>query len=322
MPDLVTLGESMLRFSTPLGDALERATQLDVNVAGTESNVAVAVSRMGMSAGWLSRLPDNPLGRLAVNTIAAQGVDVSRVVWTAQGRMGTYYLEIGSPPRANRVIYDRANSATAAMSPDDIDWTYVASARVLHLTGITPALSPSCMATVQRAVEVARQHNVLISFDINYRAKLWSPQDAAAGLSPLIQGVQILRMGYDEAQALFGREAGDSEATARALHTRFEAHLVVLTDGSNPAVAFDGVTLYRHNCFPITTIVDPIGAGDAFTAGFLVGYFESDRNVARGLAFGQAYAALKLTYTGDIPWCTRADVEALIRTQPGDIGWR
>ncbi len=317
MPDLVTLGESMLRFSMPVGGALERATRLDVNVAGAESNVAITARRMGLSTGWVSRLPDNPLGRLVSNTVASQGVDTSRVVWAQQGRMGTYYLEIAAPPRANRVIYDRAGSAITAITTDEVDWDYIGQARALHLTGITPALGPACAAVVQRAVDVARQRNVILSFDLNYRAKLWSPAEAAAHLTPLIQGVHILRAGADEARALFGL-AGDAAQVARQLQARFDSHIALVTDGNRPAAACGGGNVYTRECHPVQ-IVDEIGAGDAFSAGFLVKYLETG-DVEHSLAFAQALAALKLTYSGDLAWCTRQDVEALLANTSS--GWR
>lgn len=317
MPDLVTLGESMLRFSTPVGGALERATHLDVNVAGAESNVAITARRMGLSTGWVSRLPDSPLGRLVSNTLASQGVDISRVIWAQQGRMGTYYLEIAAPPRANRVIYDRAGSAITEITTDEVDWDYVGQARILHLTGITPALGAACAAVVQQAIDIAHRRSVTISFDLNYRAKLWSPDQAAARLTPLIQGVHILRAGADEARALFGME-GDAAQVARQLRARFNSRIALVTDGNRPAAACDESNVYTCDCHPVQ-IVDEIGAGDAFSAGFLVKYLETG-SVEHSLWFAQALAALKLTYSGDLAWCTRQDVEALIANT--SFGWR
>ncbi len=317
MPDLITFGESMLRLSAPVGHALERAAQLDLHVAGAESNVAITASRMGLSAGWISRLPDNPLGRLVAHTVQSQGVDVSRVVWSSQGRMGTYYVEFGSTPRPNQVIYDRAGSAVTEINPVEVDWDYIASAHVLHLTGITPALSPSCAAVVEQAIQLAHERGIMISFDLNYRAKLWSPSTAATALEPLLPGVHILRMGRDEAQALFGLQS-DTEQIAREVYARFRPRVAVVTDSGNPAVAFDGTTLSRVDCYTVA-IVDEIGAGDAFTTGFLVGYLEHN-SIERGLQFAQALAALKLTYAGDIAWCTRSDVEALM--QKHVASWR
>lgn len=307
----------MLRLSTPVGHALQRATQLDVNVAGAESNVAITASRMGLNAGWISRLPDAPLGHLITDTLESQGVDISRVIWTPEGRVGTYFVEFGSPPRSNRVIYDRAHSAVTLIHPDEVDWDYLATARLVHLTGITPALSPTCAEVVRRMIGVAHGHHTPISFDVNYRSKLWRPADAAASIGPLLQGVQILRTGRDEAEALWGLQ-GTAEDVARELKARFEPAVVVVTDAGNPAVAFDGNTLARHDCYAVR-IVDEIGAGDAFTAGFLVSYLEHG-DIERSLQFGQALAAFKLTYTGDIAWCTRGEVEALINRR--ESGWR
>jgi 2-dehydro-3-deoxygluconokinase len=306
----------MLRLSPPSGSTLERAVQLNVNVAGAESNVAISASRMGLSTGWISRLPESPLGRLVSSTIASQGVDISRVVWTAQGRVGTYYLELANAPRANRVIYDRAGSAVTQMTPEDIDWEYVTSARIVHLTGITPALSPSCAAIIKRTIEIAQTKGTLISFDVNYRGKLWSSNEAAAALDPLLNGIHILRAGADEARLIFGLQ-GSTEQVIRALWARYQPKIVVVTDGAEPALAFDGTTLHERPCHPVS-IVDEIGAGDAFMAGFLVGYLEN--GIAHGLEFGQALAALKMTFAGDLAWCSRGEVEALISKQAPN--WR
>src|SRR5919204_1373052 len=156
--DLVTIGETMLRLATPVGVPLERATELEVEVAGAESNVAVAFSRLGYRTGWVSRLPANAMGRLVVNRILEHRVDVSRVLWADRAsRLGLYYLEASAPPRPGRVIYDRADSAFAQIDPDEVDWQYVAGARRLHLTGITPVLSPSCLALVRRALAEAKK---------------------------------------------------------------------------------------------------------------------------------------------------------------------
>ncbi|HET6947965.1 MAG TPA: PfkB family carbohydrate kinase, partial [bacterium] len=135
MPDVVTIGETMLRISAPPGVPLEAASHLFVHVAGAESNVAVAMSRLGTSAGWISRLTDNPLGRRIYRDIRSHGVDVSRVLWTRADRIGTYFLELGRIPRPGRVIYDRAGSAMAMVSPDEVDWVYVREAKVVHLSG-------------------------------------------------------------------------------------------------------------------------------------------------------------------------------------------
>lgn len=308
MPDVVMLGESMIRLSTPGGEALERARSLRVEVAGAESNTAVGLSRMGVSVGWISRLANNGLGRRITYDLKANGVDISRVLWADDGRVGTYYLETGSAPRPSRIVYDRAGSAVAHIDPDEIDWAYVREARLVHLTGITPALSANCRALVERAIVEAKATGKSVSFDVNFRGRLWSPDEARACLDDLLPGVDILLCGRGDAGTVFGL-ADEAEACAQALSERFATPVVVVTDDERGAVACVNGEIIREVGYDVD-ILDPIGAGDAFAAGFLAGYLEE--GVTLGLAYGNAMAALKLTYHGDLPWSTREDVLALI----------
>src|SRR5438445_13067239 len=142
----------MLRLSALPGVPREQAPQLDVHVAGAQSNVAIALCRLGTTAGWISRLVDTPLGRRIVNELRGHGVDVSRVLWAPDGRIGIYFLEQGIPPRQHRIIYDRAQSAMALLDPNDVDWGLVRSARLLNLTGIRPTLSAACRAAPVHAL--------------------------------------------------------------------------------------------------------------------------------------------------------------------------
>lgn len=331
MLDVVTLGETMLRLSSPATLRLEQSSILNVDVAGAESNVAVALSRLGLQTGWVSRLTANPLGRMVVNKIREHGVDVSGVLWTDEARVGTYYLEIGHAPRPNMVIYDRAHSAFSLINVEEVDWGYVADTRVLHLTGITPGLSLNCRTLIQRALQVARHAGQIVTFDLNYRAKIWSPKEAAGVLGEILPSVDILLGGREEVQTVFGLE-GTSVDVAVALRDRFGIDLVVLSEGEQGAIAHDDEPHF-HEAYEVE-IVDRVGAGDAFAAGFLYGYLYNGRSmdqpetmlarplgtVDRGLAFGMALAALKLTHHGDLSWCTRDDVLNLIhRRQPG---WR
>lgn len=314
MPEVVTIGETMLRLSAPPGNALEQASHFLVHVAGAESNVAVTLSRLSVPAGWISRLTDNALGRRIYREIRAQGVDVTRVLWTPGERVGTYFLEMGMSPRPGRVIYDRAGSAMASVDPDDVDWAYVRQARLIHLTGITPGLSPSCRSLVTRAVEEARAGGLAISFDVNYRAKLWSPTDAASTLAPLLSQVQILICTSADARLLFGLE-GDAAGSARELRDMFRSLIAVVTDGIRCAAAHPG-GISKRDGYRVDA-ADRVGAGDAFAAGFVHGFLKQD--VERGLEYGTALAALKHTYCGDIAWVTEEDVQTLIT---GRENWR
>lgn len=314
VPDVITIGETMLRLSAPAGVALEQAPYFLVHVAGAESNVAVATSRMGTSAGWVSRLVDNPLGRRIHNEIRGQGVDVSRVLWTHNDRVGTYFAELARPPRVGRIVYDRAGSAMAGINPEQVDWSYLRQGRIVHLTGITPGLGPSCLQLVTRAMQEARSGGQIISFDVNYRSRLWEVPEAAAVLSPLLRQVGILISTAADAHRLFDIDGGAAEV-AEALRGRFGADITVVTSGAHFAAA-DGARTYQREGFAVETL-DRIGAGDAFAAGFLHGYLTE--GVEQGLSYGAALAALKHTYYGDIASVSAEDVQMLLM---GDDDWR
>lgn len=205
--DVVTLGETMVRFSPPLGESLESAPVFHADPAGAESNVAVALARLGIKVGWISRVPDNPIGRRVVGQIRHHGVDTSRVIWASGQRMGTYYIEPGRLPRATIAIYDRSGSAFSHIDPDEVDWAYIRQANWLHLTGITPALGAGPCRTIKRAIEEATDSGATISFDVNYRAKLWSPEEAATILTPFLGQASIIQCAIRDATLLFGTPA-------------------------------------------------------------------------------------------------------------------
>jgi 2-dehydro-3-deoxygluconokinase len=183
----------MLRFSPPLGETFESASTFQVDPGGAESNVAVAQARLGLRVGWVSRVPDNALGQRVVGEIRRHGVDTSRVIWAQGERVGTYYIDLGRPPRSTNVIYDRAGSAFSRIEPGQVDWAYVRQASWLHLSGITPALGAGPRRTIEQAIQEAVSHNRVVSFDVNYRARLWTPEEAAAVLAPLLSRVTIIQ---------------------------------------------------------------------------------------------------------------------------------
>ncbi len=314
--DVVTLGETMLRFSVGDGQGLEAAGTYRVDVAGAESNVAINLARLGLRTGWVSRLPDNPLGRKVANDLRRHGVDVSSLIWApGEERQGAFFVEFAPSPRGTQVIYDRVGSAFSRIQPDGVDWAYVRAARWLHLTGITPALGPGPLATVERAMAEASVAGLTISFDVNHRARLWSAERAAKGLAPLMSKADVLICALRDAVALF-RAPEDAEGAVIALHRRFRPTITLVTLGDQGAIAFDG-ELHRQPALPVETI-DPIGSGDAFAAGFIAGYLEG--GVDRGLTFGVGLAALKRTYRGDVTWGSRRQLlAALDQAQRGVV---
>jgi 2-dehydro-3-deoxygluconokinase len=312
--DVLTLGETMVRLVPKGFERLEEARELECRTGGSESNVAVALARLGLRAAWISKLPANPLGVMIERRVRGFGVDTSRVIWEEGGRAGVYFIEPAVAPRPARVLYDRANSSASRMGPAEIDWSALADVRHVHLTGITPALSPSCLATVTRALGEARAHGCSTSFDVNYRARLWGPDAARETLEPLLAGVDLLITPLADAEILWGLPA-DGEAAATALRERFGARAVVVTMGAEGALCHDGQVRTAPS-FPVREI-DRIGAGDAFDAGLLHGFLRGDLEL--GIAYGMAMAALKHTIPGDEFVATREEVEALIGGTAGGI---
>lgn len=316
--DLVTLGETMWRLSAPNHRRLDVTDMLEIQVGGAESNMAIALARLGRRVAWWSRLPDNPLGRHVAQTLRTFNVDVSGVYWQPGARLGTYFIDFGSPPRPTQVIYDRANSAASQMQPDDFDWSVLQRTRRLHLTGITPALSPSCLETVRRAIREAQAANVQISFDLNYRAKLWGWDQCRPVMDELAAQCHLVIGATRDAQNLVADTSIEGETLVRQLHQRWNGATVVLTKGAQGAVAFDGKSCYDVNAFHGVQIIDRIGAGDAFDAGLLYALLD-DKPLPQALRYGHAAAALKMTIPGDIALISRGEVEALLAEESTDI---
>ena len=310
--DLVTLGEAMLRLSVPAGERLERAPAYQVDVAGAEANVAIAVARAGLSAVWFSRLTESPLGRRAAGEIALHGVDVSHVVWDRTRRMGTYFLELSVPPRPVSVLYDRADSAATALTPDDIDWAIVESARAVHLTGITPALSPSARLTTMETARRAGQGGAEVIVDVNYRSRLWPPAEAASVIGDLCRIASTVIVTTEDARDLFDI-SGKAPEVAAALRQTMGVDAVIVTHGAGGA-AWDATGDVGAAPGHPAEVIDRIGAGDAFAAGVIVGLL--DGNIAAGVERGLAMAALKLGIRGDQFVASQEEIDTVLDGDP------
>jgi len=309
--DLVTVGETMLRLSVPPGERLEAATGFDCHVGGAESNVAVAATRLGIDAAWLSKLPASPLGRRITNELDRHGVD-TRVVAADEGRVGTYYLEPGGQPRGTSVVYDRASAAITTATADELATDLVREAGLLFTTGITPALSATLRATTAELVEMAPT----VAFDLNYRGKLWSEATAREAYEELLPEVDLLFAPARDARAVLGL-SGDAAEIAATLQTEYEVETVVVTRGEDGALARRGDETVEQPAYDVET-VDPVGSGDAFAGGFLSRYVRGD-SLARALEYGAATAALKRTIRGDLALVTEGEVEAVVDAGAADI---
>ncbi len=305
---ITTIGETMLRLSVPVGARLETALQLDARPGGAESNVVALLARLGRRTAWCGALPDSALGRLAANALRTAGVDLEGVVWCDSERMGLYFVEFATAPRATQVIYDRAHSCAAQMTPARVRWDHLLATQWVHLTGITPALSPGCHALVAEARARARAAGVPVSFDVNYRARLWDAAQARAVLDPLLQGVDLLFCSRADAARLFEIQGAPEDAVVE-LAGRMGAAVTVMTIGAEGVVAWDGVALHRQPARPVT-IIDRPGAGDALAAGVLHGWLAGD--LALGLRYGVTLAALALSQHGDMVVTTQSELDSLL----------
>lgn len=306
-PTLATFGESMLRYSPPAGERLEATDDLAVHVGGAESNVAVAASRLGCEAAWLSKLPDSPLGRRVERGVREHGVEP--VVATGEGRVGTYYLEPGGKPRGTSVVYDRENAAVRTATAGELACERVHEADAFYTSGITPALSSTLAETTADLLVAAGESGATRAFDLNYRAKLWTPEEAAATLRPLFDHVDVLVVAARDAATVLDRE-GDPETVARTLAADYGCELVVVTRGDAGAVAAHDGDTYEQGALETET-VDPVGTGDAFVGGLLASRLAGG-SVPDALEVAAATAALKRTVTGDAAVVTPEEVSRVL----------
>lgn len=314
MPTLVTFGETMLRL-TPSEGRLETTDQLDVHVGGAESNVAVAAAQLGVDATWLSKLPDSPLGRRVVAGIRQHGVEPA-VIWSEEDRQGLYYLDPGLEPRDTDVIYDRADSAVTTATPEELPVRRVREADAFYTSGITPALSETLKETTGRLLESARGADTTVMFDLNYRSKLWPPEEARVTLSELLPAVNLFVIAERDAATVFGRD-GKPIDEAAVLADEFGLETVIVTRSEAGAVAYHDGTIHEQSAFDATS-AHPVGTGDAFVGGFLARYLDGGA-LDKALEYGAATAALKRTVPGDVAVVTPAEVERVIAEETGGI---
>lgn len=318
--DVVGFGETMLRLGPPDGGRLEDSRILDSHVAGAESNVLACASRLGLRCGWVSALPDNPLGKRVAGELRRHGVDTRRVVWAGSAaRLGVFYAEEAPQPVGTRVYYDRAGSAISLLEPEAVDLSVCDATRVLHLSGITPALGPGARGAFSRLLERATKAGVDVSFDVNYRAKLWGAQEAARGIEEACRSASLIFCSQGDAAVLWGF-VGGPESVLRRMEERFgSGKTMVLTLGG------EGAAELREGRYdeapPVPTEGrERFGSGDAFAAGYLYALLEGSGYVrareefgVNRLRFGNAVSALKRCIPGDIATVTLDEVMSVLR---------
>ncbi|ELZ98053.1 phosphofructokinase / 2-keto-3-deoxygluconate kinase (KDG kinase) [Haloferax mucosum ATCC BAA-1512] len=313
--DLVTFGETMLRLSPPRGNRLETAETLRFSTAGAESNVAIAASRLGADTVWLSKLPSTALGRRVVTDVRRHGV-TPEIVWTDANRQGAYFLEHGGDPRGTSVIYDRRDAAVTTATPDELPTEAVEDATYYYTSGITPALSDQLRETSRVLLEFAHSAGVTTVFDVNYRSKLWTPDEARTALDSLLPYIDVLVVAERDARTVFGLD-GSASSIARQLDETHGFETVLVTRGDDGVVAVADGTVTEQGAFETETF-DPIGTGDAFVGGYLASRIRGDA-LEDALEQGAATAALKRTLDGDLAVVTQQEVDRVRAQSDGGI---
>jgi 2-dehydro-3-deoxygluconokinase len=268
---LLTLGETLGVAVTAPGDPLRTARSLRLSTAGAESTVAIGMRRLGHEAVWVGVVGDDELGARVIRDLSAEGVDVRFVRTTPTEATGFMLRELRTA-ELTRVSYYRDRSAGAQLAPYDIEGAFAADVGLVHVTGITLALGSAPSAAVQRAVQLARIHGASVSFDVNYRSALGEPSTAADAARKLLPEVDVLFVGDDELHLLTTEP--DPVAAAHQLATAGPAEVIVKCGAEGSvAVTADG-RLARYDAWPVQ-VVDAIGAGDSFTAGYLAARAEA-----------------------------------------------
>lgn len=317
MSHVVTFGELMFRLTTPGHERFSQASRFEITPGGAEANVAAVISRLGGKTEFVSRMPTHELGQRAIDELRRHGVGTSHVARGGE-RIGIYFLEQGASQRPGNVIYDRARSAITEVQPGDFDWPRIfTGASWFHWTGITPALSKSAAQVCEEACRAAKKRGLTVSFDINFRAKLWSTKAAARTLQPMMKHVDLCVAGADEARGILGATGNSDETIAASLVERFGFKTVAMTSRQSGtasatncgAMIFTGGRAFQSPRHEIT-IVDRVGSGDAFTGTLIFSLMRGDAPQT-AVNLGAAAGALKHTIPGDFCLVSLAEVEAL-----------
>jgi sugar/nucleoside kinase (ribokinase family) len=293
--DVFTFGETMVLFQPEQMLPLEYIHQFPKQIGGAESNVAIGLTRLGHSVGWFSKLGEDPFGRYIHKYVRGEGVDTSSCLFTDRAQTGIFFKEKRSAEDVN-VYYYRKDSAASLMEPTDLNEQYISQAKILHITGITPALSDSCYKTVLAAIDIAKRNKMTIVFDPNLRLKLWDAEKAKNVFNEIASHADVILPGLDEGQFMTGKTTVEDVADTLMGD---EARTIIIKLGSKGAyLQTKGEKTYIEG-FPVHQVVDPVGAGDGFAAGIISGLL---RNVPLPLVVKRANAigAIVVGVNGDV----------------------
>lgn len=295
MPELVTIGETMVVFDSVSNGPLRYASNYTCHTGGAETTVAVGVVRQGHTAGWISSLGNDEFGMLIRRTFMGEGVDLSQVTFSDTHPTGIFFRQAAGNGEF-RNFYYRKNSAASVMTPDMLNEDYIASAKILHVTGITLAVSKQAAETTIRAMEIAKKHGVTVCFDPNLRLKMWTLEKARAMINSLWHLVDIALPGVEEGEQLFGE--GDPDKIAEIIQGYGVKHVVVKI-GADGAIGYSEGRKIVSPGFQVKHVVDAFGAGDSFAAGIISGKLKGWL-LEDTLRYANAIGAMAVSAPGNI----------------------
>ncbi len=333
MAKVVTMGEIMLRLSTPGNEKFIQADEFDVCYGGGEANVAVSLANYGHDASFVTKVPENPIGECAIAALRKHNVCTKHIAKGGE-RLGIYFLETGAAMRASNVVYDRAHSSISTATAEDFDFDAIfADTDWFHFTGITPAVSDAAAELTEKALQVAKKHGVKVSVDLNFRKKLWTSEKAQKVMTNLMQYVDICIGNEEDAEKVLGFKPGNTDVTSGELELagykdifeqmveKFNFEYVIsslrvshsASDNGWSACIYskDTKEFYHSKEYRVCPIVDRVGGGDSFAGGTICGFLDG-KNFKDALEFGVAASALKHTIPGDFNLVSRSDVENLV----------
>ncbi len=332
MAKIVTMGEIMLRLSTPNNEKYIQADEFDINYGGGEANVAVSLANYGHDAEFVTKVPENPIGECAVAALRKYNVGTKNIARGGE-RLGIYFLETGASMRASNVTYDRAHSSISTAKAEDFDFDKIfEGADWFHFTGITPAISDAAAELTEIACKAAKERGVTISCDLNFRKKLWSSEKAQKVMTNLMKYVDVCIGNEEDADKVLGFKPENTDVTSGELNLKgyesifkqmvekFNFKYVIsslrvsksASDNGWSACIYsrDDDEFYHSKEYRIHPIIDRVGGGDSFAAGVICGLLDN-KGYKAALEFGVAASALKHTIPGDFNLVTRSEVETL-----------
>ncbi len=321
--DLLTLGEILLRLSPPNNERLVRGDMLQKQTGGAELNVASGVSMLGLHTGIISKIPSNDIGYFVKNYIRFCGVSDDYLVYDdrKEARLGIYYYENGAHPRKPGIIYDRLNTSMRTLTLEDIPEEIYCSTRCCHTKGITLALDENTRKNAIEMIKNFKEHGSLISFDVNFRMNLWNEEEAKRCIDQILPYIDIFFCSEDTARLTF-KKAGSVEENMKSFTQDYPISIVATTQRivHSPKIHTFGSIIYNakedryytEEAYQNIEVVDRIGSGDAYISGVLYGLLAYDFDCQRALEYGNAASSVKNTIPGDLPSCSKKELDQII----------